>query len=76
MNKTYAAILIVAGILIAVAAVAIGIYNLDKNGGQATPPDTENQVMCTMEAKLCPDGSYVGREGPDCEFAACPGEQV
>lgn len=25
-----------------------------------------------MEAKLCPDGSYVGRGGPKCEFAACP----
>jgi hypothetical protein len=25
-----------------------------------------------MDAKLCPDGSYVGRSGPDCEFAACP----
>lgn len=25
-----------------------------------------------MEAKLCPDGSYVGRGGPNCEFAACP----
>lgn len=29
---------------------------------------------CTMEAKLCPDGSYVGREGPKCEFKTCPGE--
>jgi hypothetical protein len=28
---------------------------------------------CTMEAKLCPDGSYVGRTGPNCEFSACPG---
>lgn len=27
---------------------------------------------CTMEAKLCPDGSYVGRVGPNCEFAKCP----
>lgn len=27
---------------------------------------------CTMEAKLCPDGSAVGRTGPNCEFAACP----
>jgi len=27
---------------------------------------------CTQEAKLCPDGSYVGRTGPNCEFAACP----
>ena len=32
------------------------------------------QVFCTMEAKLCPDGSYVGREGPKCEFAECPTE--
>ncbi|MFH0740051.1 MAG: dockerin type I domain-containing protein, partial [bacterium] len=26
---------------------------------------------CTMEAKQCPDGSYVGRSGPSCEFTAC-----
>lgn len=31
-----------------------------------------NTVACTEEAKLCPDGSYVGRTGPKCEFAACP----
>jgi hypothetical protein len=30
------------------------------------------QVACTMEAKLCPDGSAVGRTGPNCEFAKCP----
>lgn len=27
---------------------------------------------CTAEAKLCPDGSAVGRTGPNCEFAECP----
>ena len=27
---------------------------------------------CTQEAKICPDGSSVSREGPSCEFAACP----
>jgi len=27
---------------------------------------------CTMEAMLCPDGSYVGRTGPQCTFAPCP----
>ena len=33
----------------------------------------KGQVACTMEAKLCPDGvTYVGRTGPNCEFAACP----
>ncbi len=30
-------------------------------------------VACTEEAKLCPDGSAVGRTGPNCEFAPCPG---
>ena len=29
-------------------------------------------IACTEEAKLCPDGSAVGRTGPNCEFAACP----
>ncbi|MCX6776199.1 MAG: serpin family protein [Candidatus Micrarchaeota archaeon] len=27
---------------------------------------------CTEEAKVCPDGSSVGRVGPNCEFAPCP----
>jgi len=28
---------------------------------------------CSMEAKICPDGSSVGRTGPNCEFAPCSG---
>jgi len=32
--------------------------------------ETEN-VACTMEVKLCPDGSYVSRTGPNCESAEC-----
>lgn len=31
-------------------------------------------VICTMDAKQCPDGSYVGRIGPNCKFKTCPGE--
>ncbi len=27
---------------------------------------------CTEDAKVCPDGSAVGRIPPDCEFAECP----
>lgn len=50
---------------------------------ETTPPvqeeevqdeDTEGQeVWCSMEARQCPDGSFVGRTGPNCEFAQCPG---
>lgn len=33
----------------------------------------QNQsVACTADAKICPDGSAVGRTGPNCEFAECP----
>lgn len=40
----------------------------DKNNNEPEP------VFCTADAKLCPDGSYVSRTGPDCEFV-CPGEK-
>lgn len=32
-----------------------------------------NTIACTEEAKLCPDGTAVGRTGPNCAFAPCPG---
>lgn len=42
---------------------------------EITPKGQENNIQqkaCTMEAKVCPDGSSVGRTGQNCEFAACP----
>lgn len=34
----------------------------------------DNNVACTMDAMLCPDGSYVGRDPQNnCEFRACGG---
>ncbi len=47
-----------------------------------TPKDAPVEVVegtpiaCTKEAKICPDGSSVGRTGPKCEFTACPTVQV
>jgi hypothetical protein len=32
----------------------------------------EDKTVCTQEAKVCPDGSSVGRTAPNCEFAPCP----
>jgi len=45
----------------------------DITGGDTSVPGSDGGVACTMEAKQCPDGSYVGRSGPNCEFTACPG---
>jgi|GEM_PF-5138800 len=37
------------------------------------PKSCSNEPQpCTSETKLCPDGSAVGRTGPDCAFAPCP----
>jgi hypothetical protein len=34
--------------------------------------EAPTDVACTMDAKVCPDGTAVGRVGPQCEFAPCP----
>jgi len=34
--------------------------------------EDDEPYVCTADAKLCPDGSYVGRSGQDCAFAPCP----
>ena len=35
-------------------------------------PGNDGGIACTTEAMLCPDGSTVGRVGPNCEFEVCP----
>ncbi|MCY0986852.1 hypothetical protein OV203_06950 [Nannocystis sp. ILAH1] len=43
--------------------------------GKSDKPPAENPdgpQACTKEAKICPDGTTVGRTGPNCEFAPCP----
>lgn len=61
---------LIAGIvLIIVIGVAGFLYRNTMERPDAQAPE---QVACTMEAKLCPDGTSVGRQGPNCEFAACP----
>lgn len=36
-----------------------------------SPDKTQSEVVCSQEAKQCPDGSFVGRSGLRCEFI-CP----
>ena len=64
MNKLLL-VIIIAGVLIA----AITVFYFQ--GFKAEEP-----IFCTQEAKLCPDGSYVGRTGPNCEFAQCPAAAI
>lgn len=42
----------------------------------ATSTPVGGQVACMEEAILCPDGSYVGRSGPNCDFETCPNTSI
>lgn len=65
----YKMLMVLAGVvLFAFAGTAVASYM--KKDSVGTP---EEGVACTMDAKVCPDGSAVGRIPPDCEFAPCPG---
>lgn len=62
-------------VVIALVAGAVQWYlTSTASAPPAVPADEE--VACTMDAKMCPDGSAVGRSGPTCSFAACPGVEV
>lgn len=51
-------------IIVAVVAIGVAAY-----WSRSVP----TRQACTDEAMLCPDGSAVGRTGPNCAFAPCPG---
>jgi len=59
--------------------LAVGIVVLFAVGSvlvwkMAVKSNIYQHVACTEEAKLCPDGSAVGRTEPNCAFAKCPVE--
>jgi hypothetical protein len=65
---------LIAGIaIILVIGIAGFLYRntLEHSAGPVVATTTM-PTACTMEAKVCPDGSSVGRTGPNCEFTACP----
>ena len=64
MNKI--SIIIIVAFLIIASGIVFGLKFFGQPG----------QTVCTQDAKLCSDGSYVGRTGPNCEFAACPKENL
>lgn len=41
--------------------------------GGNPPTNPDEGIACTMDAMQCPDGSWVGRSGPNCQFV-CPGQ--
>jgi len=67
-QKGFAPIVIALIVLILAGIGGTGYYLLSKQ--------SPKQTACTQEAKICPDGSSVGRAGPNCEFAVCPEAKI
>lgn len=65
-------------VLLAVAILVVGVagwvYYVGSSMTGLPGDNTGNEegVVCTADAMQCPDGSWVGRTGPDCKFV-CPG---
>lgn len=64
MKKTIFTILFLLISLFIVDKLRDFVHNNNKN-------IKNDPVACTMDAMMCPDGTYVGRSGPKCEFK-CP----
>lgn len=62
-----------AGEVILIIATLIGALFLTGCASAPPTPGGKNPIVCTADAKVCPDGSTVGRDADNnCEFKPCP----
>ena len=59
-------------LILSVTAVQAGLVGFLT--GQVISEVTGNYIVgdCARDVKVCPDGNYVTRSGPNCEFMSCP----
>lgn len=62
---------IIFGLIVVAFVAALGARFI----GTTTVPE-DSVVACTMDAMQCPDGTFVGRTGPNCEFVCPPAPAV
>lgn len=65
-NKKMIAVVVIVSALSALGVAAYQYF---------APEQIPEQIACTQDAKQCPDGSYVFRQAPNCEFALCSNNQ-
>jgi hypothetical protein len=59
----------IALLIIFVAILGVGTALWSK---KRTDPAMNQQISCAQDARICPDGTFVSRVAPSCDFAACP----
>ncbi len=69
-------LVLLGGIFLLFVLGLIGAFYLGRVSNDLNLPSipiiNPEEKACTLEAKSCPDGSYVGRVPPNCDFAPCP----
>lgn len=80
LSSGFAPLLIIGAIaillIVGAGAYYLGMQKNNPPSSNSAPSPTPEMVACTADAKMCPDGSAVGRVGPNCEFAPCPGSSA
>jgi len=61
---------LIAGLVLLVI-IGVGAFLYRNTMERPAIKDTATSGACTEEARVCPDGTAVGREGPSCAFAKC-----
>lgn len=64
--------IIIVLIIITLGVLGYIMYPKKPTVNPVVPGRNDDSTFCTADAKECPDGSYVGRSGPNCEFTECP----
>jgi plastocyanin len=58
---------VIAGLVVLALVVVGAVFYFSSSSNPYS-----NSGVCAQDAKQCPDGSYVSRVAPDCDFADCP----
>ena len=74
MSNKFLYIIIGVAVFFGIVAALVGRLTPIAEAPKETP--APEVTMCTADAMLCPDGSYVGRTGETCEFVCPPAPEV
>ncbi len=74
MNKFY--LILVVALMFVFSPVFSYAQGNDNISTQEKKSNDKSDIVCTQDAKLCSDGSFVTRSGDDCQFAKCPGKEA
>lgn len=63
--------IIIVSCVASILVLGLGAWSVLSRYDIIFQPKQPTEIACTLEARICPDGSSVGRLPPSCEFAPC-----